>query len=127
MTREEPRSSYNTFDLEEALERVDGDTEFFGELVETFFDSAAELVPQMRKALKEGDPETFRRAAHSLKGAVGNFGAKKAYDLCYQLETKGREGNLAGAGELLSQLEEMIQTLEEELRQAQEELVSEGA
>jgi HPt (histidine-containing phosphotransfer) domain-containing protein len=45
------------------------------------------------------------RTAHSLKGNVGIFGARKAFDLAYELETRGREARLDGAKEVVERLE----------------------
>ncbi|MCK5527339.1 MAG: Hpt domain-containing protein, partial [Candidatus Latescibacteria bacterium] len=51
------------------------------------------------------DAEQIEQRAHRLKGAVGNFGAKNAYDLAYELETRGRESRLDDAFPLYEKLE----------------------
>ncbi|TMM54389.1 Hpt domain-containing protein [Sulfitobacter sabulilitoris] len=49
--------------------------DFVGELVTTFLDEAPGMIAELRRALQAGDPDGFRRAAHSLKSNANVFGA----------------------------------------------------
>jgi HPt (histidine-containing phosphotransfer) domain-containing protein len=51
----------------------------------------------IRKAIRAGDADHVRLNAHSLKGAVGLFGAEQAYQAAYQLEKVGSSGDLSRA------------------------------
>jgi CheY-like chemotaxis protein len=77
-----------------------------GELVETFLEDAATQMEMLRSSVKEGDPVTARRAAHTLKSNGATFGAQPFATLCRELEALLREDRLAAAPELLGQAEE---------------------
>jgi two-component system sensor histidine kinase/response regulator len=87
------------FDREEALSRVEGDMEFFLELVELFLEQCPLLLTDSREAIARGDAQTLGRAAHALLGVVGNFGAKPAHAAAQKLDLIAREGSLNGAPE----------------------------
>lgn len=72
--------------------------DFVGELVETFFEEAAGLFAEMSQALNDGDAETFRRSAHSLKSNGASFGAMQLASLARELEYMSRDGRLNEAG-----------------------------
>ena len=92
-------------DLSRAMDAVDGDTELLRELVEEFIEEIPKQMADLRDVLAEGDADQVERKAHSLKGAVGNFGAVTVFDLAYELENRGREHRLDGADAVLDQLE----------------------
>ncbi|MCK5329397.1 MAG: Hpt domain-containing protein, partial [Candidatus Latescibacteria bacterium] len=76
------------------------------ELAESFVEDCARQLDELLESLENGDAGQIERRAHSLKGAVGNFGAKSAYDLAYELETRGRESRLNGAIQVYQKLEQ---------------------
>ena len=90
--------------LDLLLETVGGDREFFEELLAGFFEDAPQQVETARQALAEGDAETLRRAAHSLKSNSANFGAQVLSQMCKELEELAKTGSLGGAAELLDQV-----------------------
>jgi len=104
------------FDPEEALERVGGDRELLHEILELFFEETPGLMEQIRGAFAAGDVKTLERAAHSLKGSVGAFGARAAGEAAQNLETAAREKDLAGAAPALAALEPETARLTEALR-----------
>ena len=53
-------------------------------IVRTFEQDLARLVRQMIDAVRSGDTEEYRRAAHSLAGAAGSIGAKALEALARQ-------------------------------------------
>jgi HPt (histidine-containing phosphotransfer) domain-containing protein len=87
--------------LDLLLETVGGDREFFEELLESFFEDSPEQLGIARKALAEGNAETLRRAAHSLKSNSANFGALALSQKCKDLEELAKSGCLGGAAGLL--------------------------
>ena len=93
-------------DLSTVIDAVDGDKELLKELAEGFVEDSAGQLEELRESLEKGDSEQIERRAHRLRGAVGNFGAKTAYDLAFQLETRGRESRLDGAVEIYGKLEQ---------------------
>lgn len=64
------------FDEVHLAQFTGGDAELEAELRALFFSSCGEYLTRLaRGAQDDGDAETWRRAAHALKGAAGNFGA----------------------------------------------------
>ena len=55
--------------------------EFVIELLETFYEEAPKMLSDLKTALADGEAETFRRAAHSLKSNSYTFGAKKLAEI----------------------------------------------
>jgi len=106
------------FDLSKALEVVDGDMELFKEIADLFQKNLPDNIAQIREGIAKGDANALEQAAHSLKGSVGNFGAKRAFDAAYRVEVIGREGRLAEADSALSELEKELNDLEVSIKQA---------
>jgi CheY-like chemotaxis protein/HPt (histidine-containing phosphotransfer) domain-containing protein len=99
-------------DRAEALARMDGDEELLGEIVELFFDDCPRMLSEVHKAVAGRDSQTLERAAHTLKGSVGNFAARPAFEAALKLEMIGREGSLAHAEEAYAALEKEIERLQ---------------
>ena len=78
------------------------------ELVVIFLAVAPGLLAQIRAGLNEHHAEPVERNAHSLKGALANFGARRASALAQQVETRGREARFEEAAALLSGLESEV-------------------
>ena len=55
--------------------------------------------------MREADPVLTGRAAHTLKSNGYTFGAVALGDLCRELETAARDGDLSGAAPLVEQVE----------------------
>jgi HPt (histidine-containing phosphotransfer) domain-containing protein len=94
-----------------ALERVGGDRELLEEVATVFLSTAPDLIRQIREAVASRDAAKLQRAAHTLKGSLGNFAAQAACDAALRLEERGRSGNLDGVGEALARLEEEMRRL----------------
>jgi CheY-like chemotaxis protein/HPt (histidine-containing phosphotransfer) domain-containing protein len=75
-------------------------------LIDAFLDDGAAQVATLRGAFDRGDADGAHRAAHTLKSNGATFGAHSFSELCRELETLGRQGELEGAGELLRQAEQ---------------------
>ena len=74
-------------------------------LIENFFNDAIILQENVKQALEDGNAEDLRRAAHTLKSNSRNFGATVLAELCQQLESHAKAGELEGTEELLEQIE----------------------
>ena len=101
--------------MPEALARVEGDAELLGELAAIFLQNYPAMVDQVRASIGDGDGESLRRSAHLLKGSIGNFMAKNAYDAASTLEQIGEKGNLSDAGAAFESLTGALAALEEAL------------
>jgi two-component system sensor histidine kinase/response regulator len=116
----ESKFSEQVFDKTKAIENLGGDMDLLKEIIEIFLDDFPNQMKQIREGILAGDAEAVEHAAHSLKGSVANFAAKRAYDAAYRLEVLGREGNLGEANEALGDLEKEIEGLKDGLDAAVE-------
>jgi PAS domain S-box-containing protein len=107
----EAEAAEPVFDREALLARVENDQELLREIVALFLGEAPELLGAIREALERRDAPSLERSAHTLKGSVGNFGAKSAFETALKLETMGRNGDLSGGAEALAELETKISQL----------------
>lgn len=92
-------------DRKTLLGSVENDLDLLRELAEIFFAESPSLLAQIRTGLAEHDPEQVERSAHTLKGALSNFGAMRACEAARELEVRCRELRLEEAGELCSRLD----------------------
>ncbi len=74
-------------------------------VIGTFLEEAPRLLGTLFEALDRGDAEEMRRYAHTLKSNAASFGASVLSDLCRDLESMGRRGDLTGAPDLFSRVE----------------------
>jgi two-component system, sensor histidine kinase and response regulator len=98
------------------LAGVDGSRRLLRELVRLFLADCPQRLAEIKEAIRGGDAGALSRAAHSLKGSVGNFAAKYAFAAARRLEIMGRDGSLDNADEALMTLESELVRLTEELR-----------
>ena len=73
-----------------ALQEMAG-AEFVVELVHAFFEEAPVMLATLTSSLAQGDAETFRRTAHSLKSNSNTFGAQELAAIAKDLELSGLE------------------------------------
>ena len=105
------RHSEDSFDSSAALARVQGDTALLGEMAELFLKNCPKLLAEIRQAIERQDTRALERAAHTLKGSVGNFAARAAYEAALRLETMARQGDLSQAESAFRALEQELERL----------------
>ncbi|MEX0586018.1 MAG: Hpt domain-containing protein, partial [Pirellulales bacterium] len=91
------------------------DRELLLEVVAAFLEECPELMGQIRGAIDRSDAGALRLAAHRLKGSMRYFGATRAFDQAYILETLGRDGRLADAPAATAQLDRLVSQLSPQL------------
>lgn len=96
------------FDGESLLTRVDGDLELVGELLARFVQSMPEDLEAAQNALEEADFPLLARLAHTVKGAVSNFGVGPAYERAVALEDAARGEDAGTCRTALAGLEDEI-------------------
>jgi HPt (histidine-containing phosphotransfer) domain-containing protein len=106
------------FDLDDALEKMGGDKEILADILEVFSETYADQLNALKKAIEDSNATMVERAAHTLKGSVGAFSAKKALDTALRLENMGHDGNLEEAATEFSKLEQEVEELHIALKQA---------
>jgi signal transduction histidine kinase/ActR/RegA family two-component response regulator len=84
------------WNAEQLVERVGGDRELAAQMARLFIGEAPRLLSAVDSAVRSGDREALRRAAHALKGAALNFSGGPAVDAAAALERIGLNG---GEGE----------------------------
>jgi HPt (histidine-containing phosphotransfer) domain-containing protein len=88
-------------DYSSALRWVDGDRSLLAELAEVFVQDCPQRMKELEEAVKGGNADLIRQAAHSVKGMVSGFGAHQAKSLAQEMEHLGRSGRLLEACNLL--------------------------
>lgn len=109
------------FNLEGALASVGGNMGILCRVIEVFLNTSEKLQEGVRMAVKAGDANALHNTAHTIKGSVSNFGAKKAVDVAFQLEQMGRNNSMLGCDTLLKELESAMSHLEADLRNFKDE------
>jgi HPt (histidine-containing phosphotransfer) domain-containing protein len=75
-----------------------------------------------RGGLDSGDAEAVRRAAHTLKSNAATFGATDLADLCAEVESRARAGDLAEGEAGLERIERAYAVTKTQLAAIREEL-----
>jgi len=97
------------------LSRLEGDASLLSEIVDLFLETAPRLMRDLKQALASKDPGRLERAAHTLKGAVANFGARPAFEAAFKMEQHGQRGDLAAARKAWVSVEKEMTRLKKEL------------
>ena len=98
----------------DSLRELGGD-DFIAEVIDTFLADAPTLLETLRHSLDEEDADELRRAAHTLKSNGGTLGAGAFSELCQELEQRAKNGQLVGASELVTRIEQTYEPLQEAL------------
>jgi two-component system, sensor histidine kinase and response regulator len=93
---------------EAAVERLGGDLQLYRELVQSFLDDSAGLLPRLASALAAGDCDGVHRAAHCLKGTAATCGAIAVANVCAELERTALEKDLGNGRERLDELQSRV-------------------
>ncbi|MFZ0960875.1 MAG: response regulator [Terriglobia bacterium] len=102
-------------DWQAAWANLEGDRNLLSELASLFLDDLPQQMQDIHRAVDNKQNHDLERLAHRLKGSVGNFAAKPAFEAAFQLEKIGRQGNLKQAPEALGALDHEIERLRETL------------
>jgi two-component system, sensor histidine kinase and response regulator len=86
-----------TFDRAAALARVGGDENLLFDLAKMFSTEGPKRLASLRTALEDADASALRRAAHSMKGSVSTFAARRATEAAAKLEELAQTGELSAA------------------------------
>jgi signal transduction histidine kinase/CheY-like chemotaxis protein len=79
------------------------------EVIGIFLQELPQHLQALRDGLAAGRPVEVGKTAHAFKSASYNVGARPLGDLCKTLERQGKAGDLAGAAELVAQIERMAE------------------
>ena len=84
----------DSIDLAALMDRLAGDRELLVELIGLYLEDEQALIDQVAAAIAAGDAPRLARAAHTLKGSVGNFSAAAAHGAAAALEAAARAGRI---------------------------------
>jgi HPt (histidine-containing phosphotransfer) domain-containing protein/CheY-like chemotaxis protein len=101
----------------EAIARLGGDDELYGEVVRRFRDEGPKVLQTLRRHLESGNADVLHRAAHSFKGLAAMSGAAAVALQAAEIERLGRQGDL-------QQVEPLLNTLAAAIQQANVELAT---
>ena len=99
------------FRPEDAMQTVGGDRSLLAELIRAYLEEAPKNLATLETALHEGDAVTFRRAAHTIKASMRYFCFQRGFDLAFDLEKLGAEGELSKASEGVANLKALMDQL----------------
>jgi two-component system sensor histidine kinase/response regulator len=119
-----PRAARKVVDKDQILDRVGGDLELLSEVIGLFVDDYPLTLSEIRGAIQQSDPESLGKAAHTLKGAVSNFGAHSAVQAALTLEDMAKNKDMTGAVTALENLEAEIRLVHDTLVSMEKELAS---
>jgi signal transduction histidine kinase/ligand-binding sensor domain-containing protein/DNA-binding response OmpR family regulator len=98
-----------------ALANLGGDEDVLAEVAQTFLVECSRLMSEVREAIHRRNSSALEHAAHSMKGSVGTFAARKAFETARRLEELGHEGKLTDAEGVFASLEAEINRLKPEM------------
>jgi len=97
------------------LEAVGGNVKLLARVRDAFVSQSPRLLDAMRDAIAQRNADSLYRSAHTLKGAISNFGIGEALDAAVQIERAGRDADFAHASTLLPTLESAVRALEDRM------------
>jgi CheY-like chemotaxis protein len=121
-TREEisdsmPESALPPIDLTELKEMGgEGSEEFILEIVNSYLADTPQLLRALQQGIDDGNPELFKRSAHSLKSSSALMGAHTLSEIAKELEFLDYPGAALEGSSLLSQAIKEFQRVEEALQ-----------
>jgi len=97
------------------LEAVGGNVKLLARVRDAFVSQSPRLITAMRDGIAQRNADVLYRSAHTLKGAISNFGMGEALDAAIQIERAGRDADFARASALLPKLEVAVRELEDRM------------
>jgi PAS domain S-box-containing protein len=92
------------FARQKALDRMDGDTELFRQVLDSFIALAPKVLERIGAALASGEATELHRHLHSLAGSAAMVSAEVLGKLARELEQQALEGKTTGMARGLEQL-----------------------
>lgn len=100
------------FEPEKFRQQVAYDPVLAGEIIDLFLEERSIELPEMQKALDQGDFRQLSQVAHTIKGSLSSLHAMLARHHAQELETAARAKDVEACGRILSQLASDLDTLE---------------
>jgi two-component system, sensor histidine kinase and response regulator len=104
------------------LDGVLGDRELLREMAELWLRDSESQMQQLEAGFERADPMMIQKAAHAIKGSVGNFRATAAHEAARDVEISASRGDMAKAQEAFDILSRNIRAVRHELQVLSESL-----
>ena len=102
----------DVFDIAALRARVEDDLELLAEMIDLYLSSSPLLLVELESAVASTDGERVTRAAHTLKGVLGNMCASTCAEAALELEKIGTAGDFAHADQSLATLKHEFKHLQ---------------
>ena len=119
----EPVRPEPLIDMAGLLARLGGDHKLLAEMAGLFLAEMPRHALTIGEAIMRRDAQSLERAAHTLKGSVGNFVAQRAFDAALELESLARDGDMDPAEAAWQTLISELENLKPVLVELQKEVV----
>jgi HPt (histidine-containing phosphotransfer) domain-containing protein len=97
-------------------DRLEEDFDLFKELAQLFFSDSPRLLSAIEDAIRNKNGEKIGKTSHTMKGAVANFSAEKAFDAALALEKLGKSNDLGKVGDAFNSLSAEIENMRKALK-----------
>ncbi len=98
------------FDSEQFRNNLESD-ELMKTLIDLFSEESESYLTQAEVALEQQDGEALHRAAHALKGLLGNYAAERALEKASHMVKLAKESSLEQAEGVFTDCREEIENL----------------
>ena len=88
-----PQDELPGIDLAAALARLRGNRSLLEEVLVSFADKAAHIIPELQQAIQNQEHEAATRILHKLKGTSANLSAVRVAPLAARFETQCKQGH----------------------------------
>jgi len=102
---DEDSDTIRIFDHVSLLLRLQGDEDFFQEVINDFLEDVTFRLEELWKAVKNNDAVQVEQQSHTVKGTAANVGAYALRDVALQLETAGKNKQLEKVPYLIEKIE----------------------
>jgi HPt (histidine-containing phosphotransfer) domain-containing protein len=98
-------------DKESICENFMDDEDLIFESIDLFMESSSTRLAALQEAVKERNEDKVMAEAHALKGVVGIFSPGEVFEAAKKLEFMGRNKDLTGVDEALTDFEAKLAEL----------------
>ncbi|MGB6220769.1 response regulator [Haloferula sp.] len=113
---EEPAAEAFAIFNEQRFRENTGDVALMHELIGFFEEDSESMLAEIDRTAESGNIDDLHRAAHALKGMVGNYWADRSFEKATELDTKARSGDIVGARAVIPTLRREIALLRQALQ-----------
>ena len=109
---------HEELDIEELIQKFDGDVDFFNQLVSQFAILAEKRLLALDTAITNNDSETVFLEAHALKSEIGNFTNGKPYEVVAALSDMGKNNTISNGRQVFEELKSLVLTFIHDIQSA---------